>query len=81
MPIYFTKLTRRRDPDRPDCWHVYCDIRAGTIAKTVGLPNAHRRNGLGRQVFIREAISGRSDRRSSSQHGWPYPSRPQHHQS
>ena len=37
----FTKLTQRRDRDRPDCWHVYWqDIRAGTIAKAVGSPNA-----------------------------------------
>jgi len=34
-------LTRRRDPDRPDCWFIYCgDIHAGTIAKAVGMPNA-----------------------------------------
>jgi hypothetical protein len=36
----FTKLTRRRG-DGPDCWHIYCgDIRAGTISKAVGMPNA-----------------------------------------
>jgi hypothetical protein len=37
----FTDLRRRRDPDRPDCWFIYCgDIHAGTIAKAVGMPNA-----------------------------------------
>lgn len=31
----FTQLSRRPDPDRPDCWFIYCgDIHAGTIAKT-----------------------------------------------
>jgi hypothetical protein len=41
MTIDPTKLTRRRDPDRADCWHIYCaDIHAGTIAKAVGMPNA-----------------------------------------
>lgn len=29
----FNNLRRRRDRDRPDCWHIYCDdIYAGTIA-------------------------------------------------
>lgn len=37
----FNRLTRRRDPDRPDCWQVYCgDICAGWIAKAIGMPNA-----------------------------------------
>jgi hypothetical protein len=37
----FHKLTRRRDPDQPDCWRVYCDdIHAGTISKGTGMPNA-----------------------------------------
>jgi len=32
-------LTRRRYPERPDCWHVYYgDVRAGTIARRVGNP-------------------------------------------
>jgi len=32
-------LTRRRYPERPDCWHVYYgDVHAGTIAKRVGNP-------------------------------------------
>jgi hypothetical protein len=33
-------LTRRRDLEAPDeCWHVYYgDVRAGTIAKRVGIP-------------------------------------------
>jgi hypothetical protein len=32
-------LTRRRNPDRHDCWHVYYgDVRVGTIAKRVGVP-------------------------------------------
>lgn len=36
-----TRLTRRRDPLRPDSWLVYCaDIHAGTIAKAVGMSNA-----------------------------------------
>ena len=30
-------LTRRRYPERPDCWHVYYgDVHAGTIARRVG---------------------------------------------
>jgi hypothetical protein len=33
-------LTRRRNPDRPDCWHVYYgDVQAGTIAMRVGNPH------------------------------------------
>jgi hypothetical protein len=32
-------LTRRRYPERPDCWHIYCgDVHAGTIARRVGNP-------------------------------------------
>src|SRR5258708_33695245 len=32
-------LTRRRYPERPDCWHIYYgDVHAGTIAKRVGNP-------------------------------------------
>ena len=34
-------LTRRRSPHCADCWHVYVgDVRAGTLSKAVGLPNA-----------------------------------------
>jgi hypothetical protein len=41
MQLRSTKLTRRPDPHRPDCWLIYCgDIHAGTIAKAVGMPNA-----------------------------------------
>lgn len=30
----FSKLTRRPDPHRPDCWRIFCgDICAGWIAK------------------------------------------------
>lgn len=37
----FTKLSRRRDPHRPDSWLIMCgDIHAGTIAKSVGRPDA-----------------------------------------
>jgi hypothetical protein len=33
------KLTRRRDPDRPDCWDVYFgDVHVGTIAARPGVP-------------------------------------------
>jgi hypothetical protein len=33
------ELTRRRDPERPDCWHVYCgDVQIGTIAVRPGVP-------------------------------------------
>jgi hypothetical protein len=33
-------LTRRRYPERPDCWHVYHgDVHGGTIARRVGNPN------------------------------------------
>jgi hypothetical protein len=32
-------LTRRRYPERPDCWHVfYDDVQVGTIAVQSGLP-------------------------------------------
>ena len=32
-------LTRRRYPERPDCWHIYYgDVRVGTIARRVGNP-------------------------------------------
>jgi hypothetical protein len=32
-------LTRRRYPERPDCWHVYYgDVHVGTIAGRVGNP-------------------------------------------
>jgi hypothetical protein len=34
-------LTRRRDPHRPDCWHIHLDdVHVGTIAKAVGTPGA-----------------------------------------
>ena len=34
-----TVLTRRRHPERPDCWHVYfSDVQVGTIAVQPGLP-------------------------------------------
>jgi hypothetical protein len=33
-------LTRRRYPERPDCWHIYYgDVRVGTIARRVGNPH------------------------------------------
>jgi hypothetical protein len=33
-------LTRRRYPERPDCWHVYYgDVNVGTIARQVGQPH------------------------------------------
>jgi hypothetical protein len=32
-------LTRRRYPERPDCWHVYYgDVHVGTIARRTGCP-------------------------------------------
>jgi hypothetical protein len=32
-------LTRRRYPERSDCWHVYCgDVQVGTIAIRSGVP-------------------------------------------
>lgn len=32
-------LTRRRYPERPDCWHVYYgDVHVGTIAIRTGIP-------------------------------------------
>jgi hypothetical protein len=32
-------LTRRRSPDRSDCWHVYYgDVQLGTIAARAGVP-------------------------------------------
>ena len=37
MPV----LTRRRYPERQDCWHVYFgDVHVGTIVRSVGNPNA-----------------------------------------
>ena len=37
MPV----LTRRRYPERQDCWHVYFgDVQVGTIVRSVGNPNA-----------------------------------------
>src|SRR5260370_4892802 len=34
------ELTRRRYPDRPDCWHVYYgDVHVGTIAIRIGIPH------------------------------------------
>lgn len=36
MPV----LTRRRYPERQDCWHVYFgDVHVGTIARRVGQPH------------------------------------------
>jgi hypothetical protein len=33
------ELTRRRYPERPDCWHVYYgDVHVGTIAIRTGVP-------------------------------------------
>jgi hypothetical protein len=33
-------LTRRRHPERPDCWHVYFgDVQVGSIGKRSGIPN------------------------------------------
>ena len=35
------ELTRRRYPERQDCWHVYFgDVHVGTIARCVGNPGA-----------------------------------------
>jgi hypothetical protein len=32
-------LTRRRSPDRSDCWHIYYgDVQVGTIAARAGVP-------------------------------------------
>jgi hypothetical protein len=37
-------LTRRRYPERQDCWHVYHgDVHVGTIARCVGNPGAVER--------------------------------------
>jgi hypothetical protein len=34
------ELTRRRYPERPDCWQVYYgDVHVGTIARRVGQPH------------------------------------------
>ena len=33
------ELTRRRYPERPDCWHVfYGDVQVGTLAIRTGVP-------------------------------------------
>jgi hypothetical protein len=38
------KLTRRRYPERQDCWNIYFgDVHVGTIAKCVGNPGAAER--------------------------------------
>jgi hypothetical protein len=35
------QLTRRRYPERPDCWQVYYgDVHVGTIARRIGQPLA-----------------------------------------
>jgi hypothetical protein len=40
LNIAMPELTRRRYPERPDCWHVYYgDVHAGTIAARVGNPH------------------------------------------
>ena len=40
-------LTRRRYPERPDCWHVYYgDVHVGTIAKRAGIPDSRSCVGL-----------------------------------
>jgi hypothetical protein len=34
------QLTRRRYPERQDCWHIYFgDVQVGTIARRVGQPH------------------------------------------
>jgi hypothetical protein len=34
------QLTRRRYPERPDCWHIYFDdVHVGTIAIRSGIPH------------------------------------------
>jgi hypothetical protein len=34
------ELTRRRYPERHDCWHVYDgDVHVGTLARRTGNPN------------------------------------------
>jgi hypothetical protein len=43
MPTFagMTELTRRRDPERAECWHVHFgDVHVGTIACCVGTPRA-----------------------------------------
>ena len=44
--IALPTLTRRRDLEAADeCWHVYYgDVRAGTIAKRIGIPCACRKS-------------------------------------
>src|SRR3954468_4119026 len=41
MPPFSPALTCRRSPDaREECWQIfYDDVRVGTIAKRVGIPN------------------------------------------
>ena len=37
----YSKLTRHRNFDRAECWFIFWrDIRAGTITRAVGMPNA-----------------------------------------
>ena len=44
MTMDTTKLTRRPDPDRKDCWLIMSgDIVAGNISRAVGLPGAAQR--------------------------------------
>jgi hypothetical protein len=47
-------LSRRRYPERPDCWHVYYgDVHVGTIARRVG--NPHDTDPKGVDQHIRKA--------------------------
>jgi hypothetical protein len=48
------ELTRRRYPERPDCWHVYHDdVQAGTIAMRVGCPVDVDQMGMDLRVLSR----------------------------
>jgi hypothetical protein len=49
------QLTRRRYPERPDCWHVYYgDVHVGTIAVRTGIPPGEDPWGLSNRT---EAVS------------------------
>jgi hypothetical protein len=56
------ELTRRRSIEaREECWHVYGDVRVGTIAKRAGIPfdglTPISRNGAGRVCALFTLVS------------------------
>ena len=53
------ELTRRRYPERDDCWHVYFgDVHAGTIARRSGNPHDTEPWGVALRLLSRLAAGG-----------------------